>query len=448
MRLIKRIPFQIFILVLFAGIVGIGGMFIMQYRTGEIVDNYEQIIDQNLQDRLDISEFQNLMYRHQVIVSWHMFASSDKDKAAYEEEANTLEAVIMDKLEELSGNISGSEKEQLFHKVYSDAIGYFQKAANVFVLSDGGNTATAEYYIVSDMSKYMNSINTNVGLMDGYIDEEMDLTREKMETSITAAYVSEIVCSLAIVVVMVVCLILCVRITSNLENYKNRLEVENESKTREIMERNSKMLAIQESTIIGMANLIESRDHDTGEHVKRTSVYVELLAKAAKQAGYLPDILTDRYIDLTVKAAPLHDIGKIAVSDSILQKPGKLTEEEFERMKAHTTAGGRIVKEVLGTIEDHEYLDVASHVAMSHHEKWNGSGYPLGLKENDIPLCARIMAVADVFDALISKRCYKEQMPMDKAFDIISESGGTHFDPELARLFVSIRSDIEKVLED
>ncbi|MDE5994400.1 MAG: HD domain-containing protein, partial [Oscillospiraceae bacterium] len=206
--------------------------------------------------------------------------------------------------------------------------------------------------------------------------------------------------------------------------------------------------AIQESTIIGMANLIESRDHDTGEHVKRTSVYVELLAKAAKQAGYLPDILTDRYIDLTVKAAPLHDIGKIAVSDSILQKPGKLTEEEFERMKAHTTAGGRIVKEVLGTIEDHEYLDIASCVAMSHHEKWNGSGYPLGLKENDIPLCARIMAVADVFDALISKRCYKEQMPMDKAFDIISESGGTHFDPELARLFVSIRSDIEKVLDD
>ncbi|MDE6030582.1 MAG: MCP four helix bundle domain-containing protein, partial [Oscillospiraceae bacterium] len=246
MKLIKRIPFQIFILVLFAGIVGIVGMFIMQYRTGEIVENYEQIIDKNLQDRLGISEFQNLMYRHQVIISWHMFASSDKDKSVYKEEANTLEALIMDKLEELGGNISGSEKEQLFHKVYSDAIGYFQKASNVFTLSEGGNTATAEYYIVSDMSKYMNSINTNVGLMDGYIDEEMNLTREKMETSITAANISEIVCSLAIVVVMVVCLILCVRITYNLENYKNRLEVENESKTREIMERNIKMLAIQE----------------------------------------------------------------------------------------------------------------------------------------------------------------------------------------------------------
>ncbi len=208
------------------------------------------------------------------------------------------------------------------------------------------------------------------------------------------------------------------------------------------------MLAIQESTIIGMANLIESRDQNTGKHVKRTSIYVELLAKAAQKAGYRSDILTDGYVELTIKAAPLHDIGKIAVSDSILQKPGRLAEEEFECMKTHTTAGGRIVRDVLGNIEDREYIEVASRMAASHHEKWNGSGYPMGLKEDEIPLCARIMAVADVFDALVSKRCYKEPMPADKAFDIISESDRAHFGPELARLFISIRSNIEKVMNE
>ena len=448
MKLIKRIPFQIFILVLLAGFAGIGGMLIMQHHISEISKNYEQIIGRSLQDRLDMSELQNLIYRHQTIVSWHTFSDSKESKAAYKEEADGLESLIMETLDEINANVSGSEKEQLFHKVYSDAVGYFQNAENVFKLSGEGNTATAEYYIISSMSKFINSINANAAIMDEYIDGEMNATREKMESTITAAGISEIVCSMAIVIVMAVCLILCVRITSNLENYKNRLEIDNEKKTREIMERNRKMLAIQESTIIGMANLIESRDHDTGEHVKRTSVYVELLAKAAQKDGYLPEILNDRYVELTVKAAPLHDIGKITVSDSILQKPGKLTEEEFERMKTHTTAGGRIVGEVLGNIEDREYIEIASRVAAAHHEKWNGSGYPLGLKGDEIPLCARIMAVADVFDALVSKRCYKEQMPVDKAFDIIKESGGTHFDPELARLFVSIRSDIEKVLDE
>lgn len=448
MKLIKRIPFQIFILVLFAGIVGIGGMLIMQYHISRISENYEQMIERSLEDRMDMSELQNLMARHQTIVSWHTFSNSGDDIAVYEKEAGELKVLILDKLGEISANVSGSEKEQLFHKVYSDAISYFQNADNVLKLSGSGSTATAEYYIVSTMSGFVDSINANAALMDGYIDSEMDVTRGKMEAAITAAGISEIVCSFTIAAVVAVCLILCVRITSNLEKYKNRLEVENEAKTREIMEHNRKMLAIQESTIIGMANLIESRDHDTGEHVKRTSIYVELLAKAAQRAGYQPEILTDRYVELTVKAAPLHDIGKITVSDSILQKSGRLTEEEFDRMKTHTTAGGRIVGEVLGKIEDREYIDIASQVAAAHHEKWNGSGYPLGLRENEIPLCARIMAVADVFDALVSKRCYKEQMPVDKAFGIIGESAGSHFDPELARLFIGIRSDIERVLDE
>ncbi len=195
-----------------------------------------------------------------------------------------------------------------------------------------------------------------------------------------------------------------------------------------------------------MANLIENRDLDTGEHVKRTSRYVELLTRAAQKAGYCTKILTDDYAELLIKAAPMHDIGKIAVSDMILQKPGRLTREEFEAMKEHTTAGGRIVIDVLGSIEEKEYIDIAAQIALGHHEKWDGTGYPQGLSGSDIPLCARIMAVADVFDALVSRRCYKEAMPVDEAFAIIAESGGSHFDPELARLFCSIRSEITGVL--
>lgn len=420
-------------------------MFIMQYNINIIVGNYEQIIEENLRDKQNMSELKDLMYRHQVIASLHTLSSTD-DRAAYEDKANELKELIMEKLDEINDGVSGGEEEQLFHNVYSDAISYFQNANNVFKLSNSGNIATAQYYINSTMSEFISSINNNADIMNSHIDDEMKATREKMDMSITTANISVIVCSLAIVIAVTVCLIMCVHITANLESYKNYLEADNENKTHEIMEHNRKMLAIQESTIIGMANLIESRDQDTGEHVKRTSIYVELLAKAAQKAGYCSDILTDRYVELTIKAAPLHDIGKIAVSDSILQKPGRLTEEEFECMKTHTTAGGHIVLDVLGNIEDNEYIEIASRMATSHHEKWNGSGYPLGLKEDEIPLCARIMAVADVFDALVSKRCYKEQMPVDKAFDIISESGGSHFDPELARLFVGIRSDIEKVM--
>lgn len=204
---------------------------------------------------------------------------------------------------------------------------------------------------------------------------------------------------------------LCVGITSRLEKYKNQLEEENERKTQDLIRHNRKMLSIQENAIIGMADPIENRDQDMGEHVKRTSRYVELLTRAAQRAGYCSQVLTDDYVELLVKAAPLHDIGKIAVSDTILQKSGKLTEEEFESMKEHTTAGGRIVAEVLKGIEEKGY-----------------------------------MAVADIFDAIVSKRCYKESMSASEAFRVIRESGGSHFAPELVRIFSEIRGEVEKVL--
>ena len=144
-------------------------------------------------------------------------------------------------------------------------------------------------------------------------------------------------------------------------------------------------------------------------------------------------------------AAPMHDIGKIAVPDVVLQKPGKLTDEEFAIIKQHTVNGGKIVMETFGHLGDEEYAKMAYEVARFHHEKWNGRGYPEGMKEDEIPLCARIMAVADVFDAISEKRCYRDAMPMDKCFAIIKEGSGTDFDPIIADLFVEIRDKVEEI---
>ena len=445
MRLVKRISFQMFILNLFASIVCITGIIVMRYNLNEITYNYKNNIEYSVADRLNMSDLSRMMSRHYMVVAWHALEESPEAMAVCEEEAAGLKEDIIGKLDEMNERIAGDEKEQLFHTVYSSAISYFSNAERVFEMSREGNSETAKYYITSYLADFINQITEDIDIMDDYIAEEMRVTTGRMEHSILVARVCEKVCMVCICLTMAVCIILCVSITSRLEKYKDLLEEENERKSRALVEHKNRMLALQENTIIGMANLIESRDQDTGQHVKRTSRYVELLARAAQRTGYCTDILTDDYVELLVKAAPMHDIGKIVVSDVILRKPGRLTKEEFDTIKEHTSAGGRIVVEVLSGIEEKEYVDIAVQIAEGHHEKWDGSGYPKGLGESDIPICARIMAVADVFDALISKRCYKEAMSVDTAFSIIEESGGSHFDPELARIFVSIRSEIEAV---
>lgn len=197
--------------------------------------------------------------------------------------------------------------------------------------------------------------------------------------------------------------------------------------------------------ITGFTTLVEKRDGSTGGHIRRTSIYVELLAKELRERGYYKNVLTKDYIKNLIMSAPMHDIGKVSVPDSILQKPGKLTEEEFEIMKQHSENGGKIIRETFEKVQDEEYVEMAYQVAMYHHEKWNGCGYPEGLKENKIPLCARIMAIADVFDAVSEKRCYRDAMPMEKCFEIISEGKGSNFDPTLVDVFMDMREEIEEV---
>lgn len=199
--------------------------------------------------------------------------------------------------------------------------------------------------------------------------------------------------------------------------------------------------------VMGFATLVENKDGSTGGHIKRTTKYVELLANELKKRGYYKDVLTREYIKNLCMAAPMHDIGKISVPDVILQKPGKLTEEEFEEIKKHSTKGGEIIRETFGHLENEAYTQMAYEVAYYHHEKWNGNGYPEGLKRKDIPLCARIMAIADVFDAVSEKRCYRAAMPLDKCFDIIFEGSGKDFDPIMVEAFLDIRDKVEQIHE-
>ncbi len=230
-----------------------------------------------------------------------------------------------------------------------------------------------------------------------------------------------------------------IRRTLEIEEYRKDLEGV-------VRRQTAKIEKIQREIIISLANMIESRDDNTGQHVKRTSQYVEMIVNELKNRNMYEEIINDAYVYNLIKAAPMHDIGKIKIPDQVLQKPGKLTEEEFEIMKQHSSEGGKIIRKIMAQIEEAEYIEVAYNVATFHHEKWNGRGYPDGLSGEDIPLEARIMAVADVFDALISKRCYKDAMSLDKAFEIIKESENEHFDPRIAQVFLELRPQIEEYL--
>ena len=197
-----------------------------------------------------------------------------------------------------------------------------------------------------------------------------------------------------------------------------------------------KMSQMQTHTISGLSNLIESRDADTGGHVARTCRTVKAIAETARANGVHGDEIDDRFITMLYTLAPMHDVGKITVPDAILRKPGRLTDEEFGQIKLHAAAGGKIVRQILDGIADEEYINFASDIASYHHEKWDGTGYPEGLSGNAIPLCARIMAIADVYDALVSERCYKTAMSENEALEIIKSESGKHFEPELVTMFL------------
>lgn len=204
---------------------------------------------------------------------------------------------------------------------------------------------------------------------------------------------------------------------------------------------------MQNGLIYVLADLVEGRDKNTGDHVRKTAAYVRLIMNKMREKGLYPDILTDEYMADVINSAPLHDVGKIMVSDTILNKPGRLTDEEFAIMKSHTTAGNKIIASAMSLVSDSGYLKEAKNLATYHHERWDGTGYPSGKAGEEIPLSARIMAVADVFDALVSKRSYKDPFPFEKAMSIITEGAGTQFDPQIAALFAEAGEEARMISE-
>lgn len=229
--------------------------------------------------------------------------------------------------------------------------------------------------------------------------------------------------------------------TIELEDYRRSLEHMVEQQLQRITQ-------LQQDIIFSMANLIESRDGTTGEHVKRTSGYVNLLVEKMQEQGLYKEMLTSDYVDYLRKASPLHDIGKIAIPDAVLQKPGKLTQEEYEMIKIHAKEGGRLIRENMSRIAEQEFVEIACDMAACHHEKWAGNGYPKGLKGQEIPLAARILAIADVFDALVSERQYKKGMPLEEAFAIMEHERGRSFEPELLDVFLAAEDELRRLMAE
>jgi adenylate cyclase len=199
------------------------------------------------------------------------------------------------------------------------------------------------------------------------------------------------------------------------------------------------------STIDSMALVVESRDTETGAHIQRTKEYIRCLGEYLYDNDIYKDVLTPEFRLLVYKASPLHDIGKVAIPDNILKKPAKLTKEEFDLMKEHPRIGKEVLENASKDHEDNEFLKIALRIAYSHHEKWDGSGYPNGLKGDNIPLEARMMALADVYDALISKRVYKKPISFEDSEQIVVDGSGTHFDPVLVDAFIELKDKFKEI---
>ena len=231
-----------------------------------------------------------------------------------------------------------------------------------------------------------------------------------------------------------------------LKNARQFLQDRNAYLEEEVQRRTREVVAIQDVTIVAMASLAETRDNDTGGHIRRTQHYVRALAKKLQTHPRFASFLSDETVELLFKSAPLHDIGKVGIPDRILLKPGRFTPEEFEIMKTHAILG----RDAIVAAEEHlntpkSFLQFAREIAYCHQEKWDGSGYPQGLAGEAIPVSARLMALADVYDALISQRVYKKGMPHEQAVNLIRAGKGQHFDPDMVEAFLEIADEFKAI---
>lgn len=434
----KSLSVSALFVIFLAELAGIIGIIYLRYCLDFQASLFNSVIGQVFEVESDVEQIQSLLYKYE----YNMSSVLNSTKATQSETLENLsetELEIRNQLlvhgEILKSLEAGSEKEVLFRSVNDDILKYLNFNVVILSMKDSESPeAIAEFtnsYIFPLMANVNASIHRLSKLTKSYIEQSKAETDSYLRKSKLISFVGFIV----IVISIVISIIYSYRILMDLEEKNKFFKSKSESSEMRISE-------IQYNTIMGIADLVESRSGETGQHVKRTSHLVNMILMQAKKQGKWADVLTESFIDCVTRAAPMHDLGKIIIPDAILNKPGKLTPEEFEIMKTHAAAGGKIVHDIIGGIEDKKYVDIASDIANYHHEKWNGKGYPTGKKGVEIPLCARIMAVADVFDALIAERCYKKPMSYEDAFALIEREAGEHFDPDVVELFLELKDEI------
>lgn len=233
-----------------------------------------------------------------------------------------------------------------------------------------------------------------------------------------------------------------------IREYQQQLEKHNKNLEKLVAEKVQEISEAQMSTIYALANMAEARDDDIGQHIARVQALCKLLAIQLKNNSIYSDQIGDNFVEALYLASPLHDIGKVSIPDDVLLKPARLTTEEFEVMKTHAEIGAKNLEKVRAKYPQNEFISMGKNIAMTHHEKWNGAGYPIGLQGEDIPLAGRIMAVVDVYDALRSKRVYKEAFSHEKSYNIIVNDAGTHFDPVIVDAFKALEKQFEKIRDE
>lgn len=395
-------------------------------------------LKQCMQERDDVLEISELMYKIEFIT---MTQVSVGDSADVQESQKKLDTLFeqADRLMKSSFKVFGKSRgKETFHALYSAYTSYKEQQKIAFSIAAGGSLYASRYYVSVVMRGTLDTMGEHLQDLEQMKEEQINEIKMTQVSENRREAVILIVMSIIAVAVVCVSLLLIRRMSSSLmTQFGDEME-----------EQQARMIEMQQRTIEGMADLVESRDELTGDHVKSTAYYAGIIAGQLLEDGHYTDEIDENYIQQLVHFAPLHDMGKIVVSDNILLKPGKLTGEEFEQMKLHASMGGQIIRSILDGVEAPWHVEMACNIATHHHERWDGHGYPDGLSQMQIPLCARIMSVADVFDALISPRIYKPAFSLEQSYAIIQEGAGKQFDPVIVEAFMKLRPRIDRYLQE
>lgn len=402
----------------------------------ETKTRYEDTITRYVSIQNDTLRMSKQIYQVQALTFMQIVSEDSSSYKYCVERVNELYADINVLLADFEQTLTDADELSMFEQLRTDYQSYADQQAIISDLCENESSATVQYYVDNIMSERLETVNSDLVAFNELIDQRIDNKWAQLNhrnRMLSFYLIGLTFSSLALIIFLIIQL----RKTSQqiVKGFDSEQQRHRE-----------KLIGMQQHTIEGMADLVESRDHETGTHIKNTAYYVRLVSEQLVKRGNFKDVLTPRYIDVLERMAPLHDVGKITVSDVILLKPGKLTQEEFNQMKYHTTAGASIIDRLLTNIEDPSNVRTAQEIALCHHERWDGAGYPNGLSGTEIPLSARIMAIADVFDALISPRCYKVAFTLDEAYRIIEEGRSKHFDPVIVDAFISLRPEIEKYI--